>query len=179
MYEKSITTILKLAVMLTDSNWQIKALDFCKGSDFVLRINGQSGQIEVVELDYCRASDLILIDTSKLAGDSAWKVVEFGNCTGLSKVLCLEDSIQKWLPITIGECKASYIVFFKPYGSREWRSQKFGTCPANGTLLCFNEKDSSWDEATLGSCRTNSTILHYKATPNVDVAALIKQVEEE
>ena len=180
MYEEAQATMLKLAVVLPDYNWQVKALDFCKGSDFVLRINGQNGEIEVVELDYCRSSDLFLVeDVSTPSATPIWKIVEFGDCSGLSHVLYSEDSIQKWTPIAIGDCMASSIVFFKPNGSREWRSQKLGICPANGSLLCLNEQDGSWDETILGSCQANATILHYKAKPKTDIETLIKQVNEQ
>lgn len=112
MYEKSKTVMLKLACLLKENHWDVKALDFCKGSDFVLRLNGQTGKIEVVELDYCRAIDLLVVrDISPSAETARWKVAEFGDCNGLLQVLYTTDTTQRWLPISVGDCLASDVVF--------------------------------------------------------------------
>ncbi len=176
MYEESKKTMLKLAVVLSDDNqWTVKMLDNCRGLDSIIRINGQTGKIELSELDYCRANDLIFIKDDA-SNANVWKMVEFGDCGGLDKVLSTEKTNQKWIPIKIGECRSSDVVMFKPSDSREWRSQRFGICTANGSLLCFNANDNSWDEKRLGDCRMDFTVLHYTAKPKVDIEELIKQV---
>ena len=175
-YEKSKETLQRIAHVLSDdSQWEVKSLDNCNGLDSIVRINGQTGDIEISEIDYCRANDLILVKDNEAYNTGSWKIVEFGDCGEPAEVLCTEKTNQKWSLVKFGECRLCDVVMFKPSDSREWRSQKFGTCAINGSLLCSSRDGKSWNEQRLGDCRLDSTVLCYAAKPKVDISELIKR----